>query len=188
MLITLPYNRSNALAYARRWALSRNPLFSNFSGIGGDCTNFVSQCIYAGCCVMNFTPTFGWYYISPQNRAPAWSGVEFFYNFMTGNDMVGPYATETYAGGLQVGDVIQLGDGAGDFYHTLFVTGFSGGTYLIAAHSDDYLDRPLDSYDYSAARYLHIEGIRTAVPDAVLNTCLRIPDCFPNILEGIPPT
>ena len=111
MLATIPYRRENAVAYARRWALSRNPLFENYAGIGGDCTNFVSQAIYAGGCVMNYTPTFGWYYISPTDRAPAWTGVEFFYNFMTSNEEIGPYATEVREGDLLPGDVIQFRDG-----------------------------------------------------------------------------
>ena len=42
-----------AVAYARRWALDRNPLFVDFTGQGGNCTNFVSQCVLAGSCVMN---------------------------------------------------------------------------------------------------------------------------------------
>lgn len=84
MLASLPYNRERAISYARRWALDRNPLFFDFTGRGGDCTDFVSQCILAGCCVMNYTPDFGWYYISVEDRAPAWTGVEFFYDFITG--------------------------------------------------------------------------------------------------------
>ncbi len=55
-----PYNRLAAVAYAKRWAMARNPAFYDFSELGGDCTNFVSQCVYAGSLVMNFTPTFGW--------------------------------------------------------------------------------------------------------------------------------
>ena len=55
MLWTGEYDRTRALAYAERWALDRNPLFYNFTGVGGDCTNFVSQCVLAGCCVMNGT-------------------------------------------------------------------------------------------------------------------------------------
>ena len=58
MLWTGAYDRERALAYARRWALDRNPLFYNFTTVGGDCTNFVSQCVLAGCCVMNGTPDF----------------------------------------------------------------------------------------------------------------------------------
>ena len=68
MIVYKEYNRARAVEYARRWALSRNPLFTNFAGRGGDCTNFVSQCIYAGTCQMNFTPSFGWYYID-QNES-----------------------------------------------------------------------------------------------------------------------
>lgn len=65
------YNRNSAVEYARKWALGRNPKYANFDGMGGDCTNFASQCLYAGGCKMNNTPTFGWYYYSLNNRAPA---------------------------------------------------------------------------------------------------------------------
>ena len=58
MLLIKPYNRDRAVEYARRWAFERNPLFENFAGIGGDCTNFVSQSVLAGGCVMDYTPTF----------------------------------------------------------------------------------------------------------------------------------
>lgn len=48
--------------YARKWALSRNPAYYDFEAIGGDCTNFVLQCLYAGGAVMHFTRDTGWYY------------------------------------------------------------------------------------------------------------------------------
>ena len=70
MLIDVTYDREAAISYAAKWAFQRNPKYYDFHGIGGDCTNFVSQCIYAGAKVMNFTPTFGWYYISPDDRTP----------------------------------------------------------------------------------------------------------------------
>ena len=53
----LPYRREEAEAYARYWAYGRNPDFYDYATIGGDCTNFASQCIYAGTGVMNYTPT-----------------------------------------------------------------------------------------------------------------------------------
>ena len=59
----MEYNRANAVAYAKKWAYGRNPKYYDFSDLGGDCTNFASQCIYAGSGVMNYTPTYGWYYI-----------------------------------------------------------------------------------------------------------------------------
>ena len=55
----LTYDRAKAVAYAERWALSRNPRYYDFEDIGGDCTNFASQCIYAGAGVMNWTPVTG---------------------------------------------------------------------------------------------------------------------------------
>ena len=36
MIVEKPYDRERAVEYARRWALSRNPLFIDFTGIGGD--------------------------------------------------------------------------------------------------------------------------------------------------------
>lgn len=178
MLAVIEYDREKAYLYAERWAFSRNPLFENYSGIGGDCTNFVSQSIYAGSCVMNYTPTFGWYYISPTNRAPAWTGVTFFYNFLTSNEGVGPFGREVNAGSLEIGDVIQLMREDGTFYHSLLVTGFDESGYLVSAHSNDSFNRPLSSYSFAAARYLHIDGIRLEIPD------LYAPDCFDALIEG----
>ena len=82
MPFIIEYNRRRAISYANRWALSRNPAYYDFSEIGGDCTNFVSQCLYAGSRVMNYTPETGWYYISVNERSPSWTGVEFLYQFL----------------------------------------------------------------------------------------------------------
>lgn len=155
----LEYRRADAVAYARRWALGRNPAYYDFEELGGDCTGFISQCVYAGAQVMNFTPVYGWYYVSASDRTASWTGVEYFYEFLTNNASVGPYAREVGQGEVEPGDVIQLGRYSGDFYHTLIVTRTSP-QILIAAHSYDALDRPLSSYDYDVARFLHIEGVR----------------------------
>ncbi|MBP3352092.1 MAG: amidase domain-containing protein [Lachnospiraceae bacterium] len=50
----ITYNRTAAVYYARKWALGRNPAYYDFEEVGGDCTNFASQCIYAGAGVMNY--------------------------------------------------------------------------------------------------------------------------------------
>lgn len=183
MLVYKEYNRARAVEYARRWALSRNPLFINFAGRGGDCTSFVSQSVYAGSCQMNFTQDFGWYYISPNDRAPAWSSVEYFYDFITGaqdfssrNSNIGPYGIEVDSTGVLEGDVVQLADSTGDFYHTLLITGFSEGQTLVSAHTNDALDKPLSTYNYASLRYIHIEGIRMEIADD---------NCFFDLIEGI---
>ncbi len=171
------YNRQFAYAYAARWAFDRNPLFYNFTGIGGDCTNFVSQCIFAGCCEMNYTPNTGWYYRGLNDRSPSWSGVSFFYDFITTNQGVGPFGAETAPEAIEVGDVIQLRNELDRHYHTLLVTGFAEGTFLVSAHSDDAFDRRLDSYTYEGERFIHIEGFRRYVKNEV--------QCFENLYQGI---
>ncbi len=171
MLTDIPYNRQYAVEYARRWALSRNPLFTDFTGAGGNCTNFVSQCLLAGSSVMDFTPTFGWYYRSIEDRAPAWSGVEQLYDFLTGSgdfaglEPQGPYAVQAQnRNQVEPGDVVQLANSEGDFYHTLIISGFTGNDILVCAQSDDALDRPLSSYNYASLRILHIMGVAIDIP------------------------
>ncbi len=183
MLIEIPYQRERAVEYALRWALSRNPLFPDFAGIGGDCTNFVSQAILAGGCVMNDTLDFGWYYFSPENRAPAWSGVPYLYQFLTGapefaaeNGGEGPYGREVDATLLDVGDVVQLSNAEGEFYHTLMITGFEGDDILVSAHTNDARNRPLSTYTYATARFIHIEGIRLLLDNEI---------CYRQLLVGM---
>lgn len=160
MLVQMSYNRDRSTQYAEKWAMKRNPQYISFNGMGGDCTNFASQCVYAGCNVMNYTQEYGWYYIDSFNRAAAWSGVEFLYRFLTTNHGAGPYAEETDAEKLQPGDLIQLGDEKGHFYHTPVVMSVSPDDIFVSAHSYDALNRPLQSYNFYRIRCLHILGAR----------------------------
>ena len=151
MIVTKPYDRDRAVEYAKRWALSRNPLFFDFTGGGGNCTNFVSQCLLAGSLTMNPTSIFGWYYSSIEDRSPSWTGVREFYELMVGigdfsgkNERIGPFCTEIARENIELGDVVQLANSRGQFYHSLLVTGFGrSGEILISAQSNDALDRPL---------------------------------------------
>lgn len=108
---------------------------------------------------MNYTPVFGWYYINLNNRAPAWTDVRLFYDFLTKNKSAGPYGAAVEKSSLMTGDVVQLGDQNGRFYHSLFVMR-TDGEILVAAHDDDSLMRPLDDYRYFQSRFLHIIGAR----------------------------
>ncbi|MDE7264705.1 MAG: amidase domain-containing protein [Clostridia bacterium] len=156
----IEYNRQAAGEYAKKWAFGRNPAFYDFSNIGGDCTNFASQCIYAGAGVMNFTPTFGWYYLSVNDRTPSWTGVEFLYNFLVGNEGAGPFAEVIPIDKLEVGDIVQLGRATGDFYHSPVVVRNDNGKIYVAAHTYDAYNKPLSSYSFAQARGIHILGVR----------------------------
>ena len=153
------YNRAAAVDYALKWALGRNPRYLDFEDLGGDCTNFISQCIYAGNGIMNYTPIFGWYYRSLQDRTASWTGVEYLYNFLVQNREAGPFAEETKLNRLELGDVVQLGRATGDFYHSGLVCGFRYGIPLIAAHSYNVFGKPLYLYSFDTVRYLHILGV-----------------------------
>ncbi len=162
----VPYDRLAAVSYALRWAKGRNPDFYDYAQIGGDCTNFVSQSVYAGSYIMNYTPDFGWYYINANDKSPSWTGVQFFYDFMIGNNGVGPFGNETPLNELLLGDVIQLGNANGLFYHSLILTGIRqtrrGKIYYVSAHSQDALNRNLATYSFENIRGIHILGVRNS--------------------------
>lgn len=157
------YDRMAAVRYAHRWAFGRNPKFYDYEKLGGDCTNFASQCIFAGSGVMNFTPTYGWYYIDANQKAPAWTGVEYLWNFLTRTGTsVGPIGQPCSLEQLRPGDLIQLSFSGAGFQHSPIVVSarrpITPETLLVAAHSYDADNRPLSTYEYRSARFLHILG------------------------------
>ena len=164
----LEYDRRAAVEYAHRWAYGRNPDYLDFSALGGDCTSFASQCLLAGSGrVMNFTPVYGWYYRSAGDRAPAWTGVEALYRFLTTNQGAGPFGAEVTLRELEPGDLVQLWISGPRFHHTPVVVEVKNGgaaalsDVLVAAHSYDADFRPLSSYPARRMRFIHIEGVRT---------------------------
>ena len=125
---------------------------------------------------MNFTPVYGWYYVTQSQRTASWTGVSYFYDFLVGNEGEGPYAEEADLSLLAPGDVIQLGREEG-YYHTLLTVGRTeDGVPLVAAQSDDALDRPLSTYRYGVARGLRILGVRMEVAD--------VTDCYEGLYGG----
>lgn len=159
-----PYDRSAAVAYTHRWAYGFNPRYYNFTNIGGDCTNFASQCIYAGCGIMNYTETFGWYYLDINHRAPAWTGVIYLYQFLTRNQEAGPFAREVSPREVMPGDICQLVIDQENFHHSPVIVsvGRPGNLdeILVAAHTYPADNKPLSGYDFQKVRFLHIEGFR----------------------------
>lgn len=133
------YAKANACAYAVQWALSRNPLFTDYSYSGGDCANFTSQCLNAG--GMTYTSTW----------APD------MYQFINVNgqrDMlintgraVGYYqAIPEYPNGKDAsGTVYHITDGA-SWYHAMIITQDPGTGYSslrVSGHTADQLNVPI---------------------------------------------
>lgn len=163
------YDRMGAVQYSRRWALDRNPRFQDYEEWGGNCTNYISQCVNAGGVPMD--PYGGnvmkkWYWYSDKNRTPSWTGAQPFFEYFTGNnnddtDNFGVYAAEADYDELELGDVVQLIKD-GKAYHTMIITrilldGDEVYDYLISQNTYDLLDYPL-SLKVGERRYLKIFG------------------------------
>ncbi len=159
MLIENGYDRNAVLEYAKTWAYTRNPRYFDFEHFGGDCTNFASQCVFAGCNAMNYSPN-GWFYLSSSNRSPSWTSVETFCNFLITNQNIGPYGKIVNRNEIKVGDIIQLKNFLGAYYHSLVVVSISYGEIFVAAHTFDVYNKPLSLYNSLSYRYLHVLGSR----------------------------
>lgn len=160
----LIYNRIKAYEYAKKWAFSRNPKYYNFDSVGGDCTSFISQCLYAGTNVMNYKKDTGWYYINGNNKSPSWSGVEFFYQFLVNNNSVGPFGRLISMSELEVGDIAQISFDGSIFAHTVLVVKIEDSNNIskiyTSSHTYDTFEKPLNSYAISDIRFIHIDGAR----------------------------
>ncbi|MFC5530353.1 amidase domain-containing protein [Cohnella yongneupensis] len=125
-----PYRREAAVAYAERWWNEPNNAYENFDV---NCTNYVSQCIFAGGAPMNYTGRreSGWWYKGRQNNLELWS-----YSWAVANALQ-HHLTQPRVYGLRAevvprADMLQLGDvvcydweGNGRFQHNTIVTAFT---------------------------------------------------------------
>jgi hypothetical protein len=161
-----PYDRNAALEYAHKWSRARNPKYYDFETLGGDCTNYVSQCLFAGTGTMNHIKDTGWYYYNVNNRAPSWTSVLFLYDFLVNNHGAGPYGREVGVEEAEPGDLVQLKLNKPNFQHTPIIVSLGRplglDSILVAAHSIDSDYRPLSTYDIHGIRYIHIDGYRKA--------------------------
>ncbi len=167
------YNRYSAVNYARNWALSRNPDYYNFEDF--DCTNFISQAIHEGSLAeMSDESLSGWYYYDIYDRGVAWTDVDAFHVFTT-HEYERDYFYQSGPEGcdlsskydLRLGDIVQFDleiDNENVFEHSVIITAmeYAYGEYFyyFSAHSDNYVDKPLDSVlTYLDRRFIRIERI-----------------------------
>lgn len=74
------YRPMKTIAYADKWTPVYNPLFPNLESVGGDCCNFVSQCLYAG----GLPLTRNWRHNGKQMGTSAWISSTQLYAKLTG--------------------------------------------------------------------------------------------------------
>ncbi len=131
------YDRLEAVRYAEIWWNDYNPAYIQFDV---DCTNYVSQCLYAGGAPMRGYPkrTHGWWYRGQNNNwSFSWSVANALKVYLT-HSTIGLRAMEVEDPlNLQWGDVICYDfQGDGRFDHTTIVTGKDAyGMPLVNAHT-----------------------------------------------------
>lgn len=146
------YDRNKAVEYAKEWWNKRNPNFYNFDSLGGDCTNFISQCLLAGGYKMDYN-FLGWFYKSLSLRSPSFSGVNELYRYAINNTLSnGVKAKVCNLQDVEIGDVIQLRQSKSIFTHSLLVTKILNDSnnlkenILVSTHTYDCFDRKLSDY------------------------------------------
>ncbi len=176
------YNRTEAKDYAIKYVLSPNKSYVNFESMGGNCTNFTSQCLKAGGIVQDKTGNYKWYYTSSSDRAPAWTSANNFRNYYRNNKgsktVKGLNASSCQFSTTRLGDLAQVVNN-GKASHTMFISGaicdnWVGSTTNESAWKYKYDVRicqnsvsksgrqknvPLSSkYSLSKLEYIHING------------------------------
>ena len=160
-----PYDRAAALDYADRYAMSRNPDWSDFSSSGGNCQNFVSQCLLAGGIPADPYGNAVWTYGDGTHvRSGSWASVSQFLQYASSNTGFGLAALVNapyYTG--RPGDLIQMGT-EGSWRHVVIirdlVTDGAGNTvdYLIHSNTNDMKNYPASLYGYPVFSLTRIAG------------------------------
>lgn len=125
------YNRIAARDYAYKYWSSYNPAYTSYKGNGGDCANFVSQCIHAGGIPTDAT----W-----KADSVSWIRASAVPSYMMNKG----YATKTSYTNATAGNFAYTSSGAG---HAVLVTINDGAKIAYTAHTTDRKDAAFSSTD-----------------------------------------
>ena len=148
------YNETSAMAYADKWdGTKRNPAYRDFTSIGGDCANFVSQILSNSGMAMrqgsNTDNSSYWFYNGSNlsQISGSWRGANMFrwhwssragkVTDVSATQTKNNFKSAVYDKAYQ-GDVISLINSNGSAYHTIFVNKRNTSTldFKYSAHSD----------------------------------------------------
>ena len=153
------YNASAAAAYGIKYGerLSENyPTHAPY-----DCTNFVSQAVYAGGINMNIpsshtngvtSTTVYWYCLKPSipvnpwHETTSWINVDDFYSYMiyqVGASKITCNTLDDVQNTARIGDIVQFRNDDGNWHHSIIITGGSKGNLLFSGHSKNRSNYPL---------------------------------------------
>lgn len=125
------YNRIAARDYAYKYWSSYNPAYTSYKGNGGDCANFVSQCLHVGGIPTDAT----W-----KADSVSWIRASAVPSYMMNKG----YATKTSYTNATAGSFAYTSSGAG---HAVLVTINDGAKIAYTAHTTDRKDAAFSSTD-----------------------------------------
>ncbi len=157
------YSTTDAVAYAEQHYNTYNSAYPDWTSYGGDCANFISQCLYAGGKDMKGTPGTSeaaqnwanWFSTgsscNTKNVSSTWRGANAFKSYWQSN--ASGYSTfttvgsESYNYGFK-GDAISLLSSNGSAYHTLMIVGYDSANkdFIVAAHTSNTKTAHLSDY------------------------------------------
>jgi RHS repeat-associated protein len=161
------YVPSKGIKYAKKWWNSNNPAYPYWDERGGDCANFVSQCLFAGGKTMkdkdgDIEKEYNWF-CKPdwtdstidKTISRSWRGAKKFMQYWEKNskkytikhaDAVKPdsWKSETARTHLSRGDVVQFVRPNGTCHHTVYITKkYPKWDYGYAAHTNPHFRKGL---------------------------------------------
>jgi len=164
-----PYDADAALAYAMTWVdpievVRNDSVFGVYDTFGGNCNNYISQCLNAGGIPMDTigdsATQWKWYGDntnadqSASGRSASWTGVSQFFTYAsenTGYGLVAVVDDNLFSG--SPGDILQFISN-GEAVHSVIITQVikddQGNMvdYLINSNTTDRIDYPASAYGY----------------------------------------
>lgn len=168
------YYPSLAANYAMRYALSYNPAYPDMSA-EGDCTNFVSQCLYSGGISMvgtrsyagTFSSTTEWFckdyssgILSAFAVSTSWSRATDFTTYMRGvaNTVSDKFYISHLHNSCAVGDVVML---AGKYtetaYHAIIISAKDSSKSYYCGHTTDRYNHSIEYLDEVNDRFIFFD-------------------------------
>lgn len=144
------YSFSDAVSYANKYYKNYNSNYPDWNSAGGDCANFISQCLYAGGKSMKGTPGTkeaaenfaNWFSKGTsqnvKNVSSTWRGADAFRNYWQTNATSYKKFTSVNSTSFSYGfkgDAVSLLNNNGRAYHTLIIVDYSSPDFTLAAHT-----------------------------------------------------
>jgi hypothetical protein len=166
------YSRENAVNYALKYGTSPNPAYNYFNVYGqdgGNCTNFVSQCLFNGGIPMDFKSKVPWWYkrngISDSTSdtwSISWSSAHSLYWCLLKRSELGLSGLKgekvTDMTMLDLGDIIFYENMSGRINHSAIITDFYDNIPLISQHTYEAVNIAPFKHNKSRMHFLKISS------------------------------